>query len=803
MPSRGERGAPSFDPNEPRELVRFFDDLEFLFTKCGITADKDKVDAAIRYLSIKEADEWKAIPAYSANPVVWASFKTAVLENYPLAADKSRYTMTDLEQLIGNRLRIGIFTPTDLADYTRMFRTITKLLKDNKLISDTEIQRLYVRGFQQHFWLQILTRLQIANPALTAAPLYDVEEVRKAANWLLEASGYGGIPAAPLTAPAPYPMAPSAAAAAPPSVTVAPEIKLEEQFAKLESRLVSAFANAMDRIRPASSTSQSQSRPSTGPCAFCGQAHFIRECDVVEEYIRAGKCKRNTEGKVVLPSNGFVPRSIQGNTLKDRIDEYHRQNPGQLAINYANGTPVTSSGTHYQYNAITVANTQHNTTSLGPAPTVTEVRLSREGRIAALKSELFNLESQANPEAINTVQTRSQRAREGDRSEDDNNNQPSNAPPQGPIGFTRDPPPHIPNSASSAPPAPRSSTPAPPARDPVANEPEHPYRNARDAAYAPPQTRNTGAHPPRDPPPRKDAAYRTLPPIYDSNIAKAVYERSMNTPIVLTTQEVLSLSSEVRAQYREATTTRRQPSRERETASTNLYTTPTVAPLTYPVYHYDSEDDEYYARFDNDSYSFSAPPANGRAPPKGATVVGDPYEAYYRGLPAGTAADPRHLTVSLETSAIRSIYPVVNHDLTIESILDPGSSIIAMSEEQCTRLRLAYDPRIILHMQSANGDIDLSLGLARNVPFSIAGLTFYLQVHVLREPAYDILLGRPFDVLTASQVQNFANEEQSITLHDPNSSRVVTVPTTARSNKRKTCNHPHHQDDSEDTNFRR
>src|ERR1700761_9168361 len=33
-------------------------------------------------------------------------------------------------------------------------------------------------------------------------------------------------------------------------------------------------------------------------CNFCGSSgHFIRECEVVAEFIKAGKCKRSTDGK--------------------------------------------------------------------------------------------------------------------------------------------------------------------------------------------------------------------------------------------------------------------------------------------------------------------------------------------------------------------------------------------------------------------------------------------------------------------------------------------------------------------------
>ena len=82
-----------------------------------------------------------------------------------------------------------------------------------------------------------------------------------------------------------------------------------------------------------------------------------------------------------------------------------------------------------------------------------------------------------------------------------------------------------------------------------------------------------------------------------------------------------------------------------------------------------------------------------------------------------------------------------------------------MSEDTCHRLGIEYDPSIKLNMQSANGDIDQSLRLACNISFQIGPITVYLQVHVIRSPAYDILLGQPFDILTESVVRNFVNED--------------------------------------------
>ena len=181
----------------------------------------------------------------------------------------------------------------------------------------------------------------------------------------------------------------------------------------------------------------------------------------------------------------------------------------------------------------------------------------------------------------------------------------------------------------------------------------------------------------------------------------------------------------------------------------------------------------------------SGPTFSNAEPPPGAIVLDDPYEVYLCSAPENH--DTSCLTVAKESSSLCTILPLVNHNLYVESILDPGSQVISMSEEACHALGLIYDPRLRLRMQSVNGEVDETLGLARNVPMLLGEITFYVQFHIIRNPAYDILLGRPFDVLLESIVRNYKNEDQTITIHDPNSGRTTTVPTFVRSTHPHTC----------------
>ena len=98
----------------------------------------------------------------------------------------------------------------------------------------------------------------------------------------------------------------------------------------------------------------------------------------------------------------------------------------------------------------------------------------------------------------------------------------------------------------------------------------------------------------------------------------------------------------------------------------------------------------------------------------------------------------------------------------------------------------AYDPTLRIHLVSANGTFDYSLGLAQNIPFQVGTITVYLQVHIIREPSYGVLLGRPFDIVTQSVVRNFANADQTITVFDPDTGRHATIPTFACTRE---CNH--------------
>lgn len=729
MPARGERAAPTFDQSRPQELPRFFEDLEYLLDRAGIAADADKKRQILRYVDFETERIWKALPEYKAVAKTYLEFKEAILSYYPDATGDYIYSLRDMDILIGERQRLGIATINELNAYHMQFTAITSWLIEKTQLSNLEQQRAYVRAFQPQLLASINNRLQLKNPDHHPSVPYNVKDVYDAARFILQ-----GVTTTSSTFYSP-PTISTAQTSQPP---IAEASIKKEDLASFLTEFTKTIVGALN---------QSQSQGASGRaannfirnllCLMCSGQHLVSACPVVLEYIKAGKCRRNQEGKVVLSTGAYVPREIPGKNLQERMDEWHKRNPNQLA-------------TATLFNAVDLRTSEAITLT---SPDSSAYQLTKDDRIASLQAELYHLRSKkpTNPNT-SAVRTRAQKAKITTVEDDD----------EAAVAAAR---------SSRATIEEVIEEPTNQAPQPQANQ-EHPFRGAKDASYIPAINKpiNTPVTAPQTYQRKQEAAYRTLPPIHDAAIATDVFKRSMELPITLTQRELLSLSPEVRSQVRDATTTKRVQNKDAPVAQTML----------------DIDDyDDYHLEIPIVP-TFAVPNLCHRTPPVGATVIPDEYDIYYRSLRPGQAPDPDRLIVATDSVAIRSIHALVDNSLKKECILDPGCQIIAMSEHTCHDLGLAYDPAIRLNMQSANGEVNQSLGLARNVPFLIGTITFYLQVHVIQSPAYDILLGRPFDILTESIVRNFANEDQTITIRDPNTERRITIPTFSRTHR---CTH--------------
>jgi hypothetical protein len=103
MPARGHSTAPKFTPTQPCELYRYFKELEVLFTRCQVTNDIERKKHVYQYLDIDTSDFWQSINEY-APAMIYESWKTAIYKLYPGSEDSCRWTITNMDKLVRERI---------------------------------------------------------------------------------------------------------------------------------------------------------------------------------------------------------------------------------------------------------------------------------------------------------------------------------------------------------------------------------------------------------------------------------------------------------------------------------------------------------------------------------------------------------------------------------------------------------------------------------------------------------------------------------------------------------------------------
>jgi hypothetical protein len=99
---------------------------------------------------------------------------------------------------------------------------------------------------------------------------------------------------------------------------------------------------------------------------------MIRDCPGAADYINCGLCKRDPEKNgIVLPNNGWILQWATGNNIKERLDDYYRQNPVpaaavSAAIPLAPTTSIKDVPLHMSQNLLEVVENLHAAISADP-----------------------------------------------------------------------------------------------------------------------------------------------------------------------------------------------------------------------------------------------------------------------------------------------------------------------------------------------------------------------------------------------------------------------------------------------------
>jgi hypothetical protein len=371
-PPQGHGSTPKFTPDVPRELQHYFKELELLFGPAQVVDDTKKKKHAYQYVDINTTDLWEAIPEFDGIKT-FDEFKSAIFKLYPGSESERKWTIADMDKLVGEQLRMGILDVSDLGNYYQLFYTITQFLLTKNHISKAEQSRAFPRGFQLDLWCQISRRLEIKVPNHDPDDFYPLFKVNEAAKHVLYGTSQNSF------------LQNSVTSTAPPTQPASPYIKAEDLstlFEQMAQTFLKVLAPQKSTTNNASSSTNAQVTTLLDPlsCAFCGQTgHFITQCLVCADYITNEKCKRNPEGKIVLPNGQYTPPSIPGRYIKDCIDKWHKRNP----------VKSTSSSLMYEINPVVTSSQTSVATNM--VSTLSTNAFTADQCIAALEQEIFNL----------------------------------------------------------------------------------------------------------------------------------------------------------------------------------------------------------------------------------------------------------------------------------------------------------------------------------------------------------------------------------------------------------------------------
>lgn len=735
LPQRHSDKAPRFDPNHPTTLLEYFEDYEIIADAAQLTPDL-KIKHSRRYLDRSDADLWESLTA--AGQQDWDIYKTAVIAQYPGAADDERWTMNDLDRLCDHQQGYEIKTLAEFGNFDRQFSVISKWLLTKTQCGEPEVQRKYYSAFIGEFKRDLDFHYKVKFPDRKPHELKPRDDVRAAAMFVLSGTQVEMDGPAHTTAPARRSYSPDHSTPAPRMATVKSE---PFDFDKMAARMAAVFShtmetavtNAINRLPAGRAPNAQEPQPPSNPyipsyqqgprprpgegghrCYMCHDPnHFIGDCPVARQFEAAGKVKRGVNGALTLGDGNAIPPGGRGSTWAQRIEEHYNRVgqpqpvPPQAATAGARDPPLHMSN-NFSANLVGVVQ---------DAPQ--EVYMGR-----ACEEETDEEEEDEDQDSIQRmIQVLQTRVKKGGK--------------KGPPGI-----PAIEVTDVDGPPAKSldataiRQSPQEPAKLPYVAVPPLPPKKGGPPCIDRLKEKAEGVV--RKPAPTTDnpapaitertrvdesgAAYKFKTPIESGVDATEVIKRTLSEKVILTVEELLALCPDVRKFYKEATTTKRIPVKSNNVVSA-FYSAP------------DPSADNY--------------------------IEGE------HSLP------------------LRTIDVSLNGIIKAEGILDGGCQVIIIRHDIWKKLGMPLRPDRIMFMESANGGSNPTVGMLPRVTFGVGEVQLPCPVQVVEDGPFECLLGRPFTALAEAITKEYRNGDSELTLKDPNTGYVVTIPTQARAERKK------------------
>ena len=237
----------------------------------------------------------------------------------------------------------------------------------------------------------------------------------------------------------------------------------------------------------------------------------------------------------------------------------------------------------------------------------------------------------------------------------------------------------------------------------------------------------TTAAPTEPPANQSSTQFRYTFPLEDKGADKRVTDRMLDTSVSIPIRELIAVSTDVRKVFKDMTTTKRV------TVGAMSINELSGAPSTK---EYIKSNQEFLKRSDD-----------GR-------IVADHFKS------------------------LRCIRAVTYQGRILTCVLDQGAECIVMPARIWRSLgSIPLRPDYKLTMESVNTSTNETLGVVENLPLDFGTGDMLFQVQIVETANFDVLLGRPFHTLTSCKTEDSPCGDQDITLIDPNTGKMIRIPT--------------------------
>ncbi|KAL5514796.1 hypothetical protein ACEPAG_2112 [Sanghuangporus baumii] len=168
--------------------------------------------------------------------------------------------------------------------------------------------------------------------------------------------------------------------------------------------------------------------------------------------------------------------------------------------------------------------------------------------------------------------------------------------------------------------------------------------------------------------------------------------------------------------------------------------------------------------------------------------------AMYASNPRPTSPAPygaEDISVTPPNIPLREIEVWLDDKIEVKALLDSGSTFVAMPKDVWKDLGSPTIMSQAITVETANRQISQSAGLIPQVRLTIGSFSIVLQVQVVEQAPFQLLLGQPFFVHTRAQVVDETDDNQTLYVTNPDTNETMSIPTVRRAAGNEKQRPPH------------